>query len=108
MFEFDKFLADLKEQMTQLAKREFKENWQAAMKDGQDFLDNSKDKLQKYLKMLNNHEIDQDEFKSLAGHLGVQAEMEMLKQAGLKAARIDQFRTQAINLVISAAFKFIV
>jgi hypothetical protein len=108
MLEFDKFLADLEKQLAELAKSTFKENWQAAVKDGQDFLDQSKAKLQKYLKMLNNGEIDQDEFKSLAAGLSDLAEMEMLKQAGLKAAQIDQFRTQVINLVIDAAFKFIV
>ncbi len=93
MFEFDKFLATLKEQMAQLAKTNFgKENWQAALKDGQDFVDKSKADLQKWLKMLNNGEISQDEFKSLAAGLRDLAEMEMLKQAGLKAAQVDKFR----------------
>jgi hypothetical protein len=108
MLEFDKFLADLEKQMAEQAKSTFKENWQAAIKDGQDFLNNSKGKLQKYLTLLNNGDIDQDDFKSLAAGLSDLAEMEMLKQAGLKAAQIDQFRTQVINLVIDAAFKFIV
>ncbi len=108
MLEFDKFLTDLEKQMAELAKNTFKENWQAAMKDGQDFLNNSKTKLQKYLNLLNNGDIDQDDFKSLAAGLSDLAEMEMLKQAGLKAAQIDKFRAQVISLVIDAAFKFIV
>jgi len=107
MLEFDKFMADLKKQMGELAKNMFKENWQAATKDGQAFLDNSKDKLQKYLTMLNEGKIKEDEFKSLAAGLGDLAQMEMLKQAGLKAAQIDQFRISAVNLLIDTAFKFI-
>ena len=107
MLDFEKFMADLKKQMGELAKSMFKENWQAATEDGLDFLDNSKDKLQKYLKMLNDGEIDQDEFKSLTAGLGDLAKMEMLKQAGLEAARIDQFRISAINLLIDTAFRFI-
>ena len=107
MLDFEKFMADLKKQMGELAKSMFKENWQAATEDGLDFLDNSKDKLQKYLRMLNNGEIDQDEFKSLAAGLGDLGKMEMLRQAGLRAAQIDQFRIKAINLLIDTAFRFI-
>jgi hypothetical protein len=107
MLDFEKFMADLKKQMGELAKSMFKENWQAATKDGLDFLDNSKDKLQKYLEMLNSGEIDQAEFKSLAAGLGDLAKMEVLQQAGLEAARIDQFRISAINLLIDTAFTFI-
>ncbi|MFZ5449703.1 MAG: hypothetical protein ACOZFS_13810 [Thermodesulfobacteriota bacterium] len=109
MPEFDKFLQDLKEGMAQLAKDNFgKKNWQAALQDGQAFLEKSKADLQRWLKMLNNKEITQEEFKSLVEGLKDLAAMEALKQAGLKAAKIDKFRTQAINLLIDTAFKIII
>jgi hypothetical protein len=108
MLEFDKFYASLKEEMAQLVKKDFgKKNWQAALQDGQEFLDKSKADLQRWLKMLNNGEISTEEFKSLVEGLKDLAPMELLRQAGLKAAKIDKFRTQAINLLIDTAFKFI-
>jgi hypothetical protein len=108
MLDFTKFLADLEKQLAELAKNMFKENWQAAVKDGQDFLDTSKEKLQKYLLLLNNGDIDQDDFQSLIAGLSDLARMEMLKQAGLKAAQIDKFRIQVLALIIDVAFKIIV
>ena len=108
MLDFTKFLADLEKQLVELAKNMFTENWQAAVKDGQDFLDNSKEKLKKYLLLLNNGDIDQDDFQSLVAGLSDLAKMEMLKQAGLKAAQIDKFRIKVLALIIDAAFKFIV
>jgi hypothetical protein len=108
MLDFNKFLKDLMAQITQLAKDTVKENWQAAVKDGQNIVDKNEAKLQKWLILLNNGDIDQEDFKFLCGGLKDLAEMEALKQAGLKAAQIDQFRSQVIGLVIGTAFKFIV
>lgn len=108
MLEFNKFQASLKDEMAQLVKQDFaKENWQAGLQDGQAFLDKSKADLQRWMTRLNNKEISPEEFKSLAEGLKDLGQMEALKQAGLKAAKIDQFRTQAINLLIDVAFKFI-
>jgi hypothetical protein len=108
MFDFNKFLADLEKQLVELAKNTFQENWQAAVKDGLDFLENSQVKLEKYLLLLNNGDIDQDDFQSLIAGLSDLARMEMLEQAGLKAAQIDKFRIQLLAVIIDVAFKFIV
>jgi len=108
MLEFDKFLQALKAEMAQLAKDNFaKKNWQAALQDEQEFLDKSKADLQRWLKMLNNKELSPEDFKSLVEGLKDLAPMEALKQAGLKAAKLDHFRTQSINLLIDLTFKFI-
>jgi uncharacterized protein YecA (UPF0149 family) len=108
MLDFEKFLQSLKDQILQLAKDTVKENWQAAVQDGQNIVDKNEAKLQKWLTMLNNGDLDQEEFTFLCGGLKDLAEMEALRQAGLKAAQIDKFRTQLFALIIDAGFKFIV
>jgi hypothetical protein len=107
MADFQKLWQDLKEQITQLAKATVEENWQAAMQDGKDIVDKNEAKLQKWLTMLNQGQIDKEEFEFLCGGLKNLAEMEALRQAGLKAAQIDKFRTQLFALIIDTGFKFI-
>jgi hypothetical protein len=108
MLDFPKLWQDLIGQITQLAKDTVKEDWQAALQDGKDIVDKNEAKLQKWLTMLNQGQIDKEEFEFLCGGLKNLAEMEALKQAGLKAAQIDKFRTQLFALIIDTGFKFIV
>jgi hypothetical protein len=108
MLDFHKLWQDLIDQITQLAKDTVKEDWQAALQDGKDIVDKNEAKLQKWLTMLNQGQIDKEEFEFLCGGLKNLAEMEALKQVGLKAAQIDKFRTQLFALIIDTGFKFIV
>ncbi len=107
MLDFHKLWQEIIEQIKQLAKNTLKENWQAALQDGKDIVEKNATKLQKWLTMLNQGQIDQEEFEFLCGGLKNLAEMEALKQAGLKAAQIDKFRTQLFALIIDTGFKFI-
>ena len=107
MLDFQKLWKDLKEQITHLAKDTVTENWQAAVQDGKDIVDQSEAKLQKWLTMLNEGQLDKEEFEFLCGGLKNLAEMEALRQAGLKAGQIDKFRTQLFALIIDAGFKFV-
>jgi hypothetical protein len=108
MLDFHKLWQDLIDQITQLAKDTVKEDWQAALQDDKDIVDKNEAKLQKWLTMLNQGQIDKEEFEFLCGGLKNLAEMEALKQVGLKAAQIDKFRTQLFALIIDTGFKFIV
>jgi hypothetical protein len=107
MPDFQKLWKEIKEHLTQLAKDTVKENWQAAVQDGKDIVDKNEEKLQKWLTMLNQGQLDKEEFEFLCGGLKNLAEMEALKQVGLKAAQIDKFRTELFTLIIDTGFKFI-
>ena len=107
-FDFTKVWESLKDEIIQLAKTNFsQQDLQAALDDGKKFLDNNKNKLEQYLTQLNNHEIDEAEFKDLVGGLKALAQMTALHQAGVQAAKIQKFTTRAIDLLIGAAFKSI-
>ncbi len=107
MLDIHKLWQELIAQITQLAKDTLKANWQDALKDGKDIVDKNGAKLQKWLTLLNQGQIDKEEFEFLCGGLKNLAEMEALKQAGLKVAQIDKFRTQLFALIIDTSFKFI-
>jgi hypothetical protein len=107
MLDFPKLWKEILAQMTQLAKDTLKDNWQAAVQDGKDIVDKNEAKLQKWLTMLNQGQLDKEEFEFLCDGLKNLAEMEALRQVGLKAAQIDKFRAQLFALIIDTGFKFI-
>ncbi len=107
-FDINKVLNNFKDELVELAKANFSAaDLQAAKQDAQKFVDDNKDKLEKYLTLLNNHQIDEDEFKSLVGGLKDLAAMQALSTAGVQAAKIQKFVTRALDLLIGAAFKSI-
>ncbi len=100
---FDQFFETLNTGVVDIAKAEAADYLQQATDDGQKFLDDSKDKLIKWTKMLNDGELDQAEFASLVRGQKDLAAMHALKQAGMAAVRIDRIRVAVIDLIITAA-----
>ncbi len=100
---FDQFFDTLKTGVVDIAKTEAADFLQQATDDGKKFLDDSKDKIIKWTKMLADEQLDKDEFASLVRGQKDLAEMVALKQAGMAAVRIDRIRVAVIDLVIKAA-----
>ena len=100
---FDQFFETLKAGVVEIAKNEAADYLQQATDDGQQFLNDSKDKLIKWTNMRKNGDLDKDEFASLVRGQKDLAAMHALKQAGMAAVRIDRIRVAVIDLVITAA-----
>ena len=100
---FDQFFDTLKTGVVDIARTEAADFVQQATDDGKKFLDDSKDKLIEWTKMLEDGELDKAEFASLVRGQKDLAEMAALKQAGMAAIRIDRIRVAVIDLVITAA-----
>lgn len=100
---FDQFFETIKTGAVDIAKAEAADFVQQATDDGKQFLDDSKDKLIKWVKMLNDGDLDKAEFESLVRGQKDLAQMVALKQAGMAAIRIDRIRVAVIDLIITAA-----
>ena len=97
----------VEDQAKTLAQKLFKQYTQQAVGDVKDFLERSRDDLQRWIEELARKEIDKDEFESLVQGQSDLAEMHALKQAGLAAAQIDTFVNGLLDIVVSAAFSAI-
>ncbi len=104
MVEFDEFLNTLKDGVLDLAKQGLKGFREEALKDGQNFLEKSKEDLRRWTKLLASGELSQEDFEFLVLSKKDVAEMHALKQAGLALVRIDRFKSGLLNLVIETAF----
>jgi len=76
-----------------------------AESDAQAFLDRAEDKLRRRTQMLADGILDKDDFEDLAKGQMDLIEAFALTQAGVAAARLEQFRKDLIDLVVSTAFK---
>lgn len=76
-----------------------------ATADGQAFLDAQKLGFRKWTQQLVSGELSKADFTDLVAGVQDLAELVALKQAGLAAAKLDQFRADLVNLVVDTAFK---
>ncbi|WP_263784264.1 hypothetical protein [Salinibacter grassmerensis] len=103
MPDIDAFLDALRDEITDLAGTHLQEMQEAALKDGEAFLNQTQDNLKRWGRLLEQGELSQDEFESLVRGQKDLAEMEALKQAGLAAVRAEQFRDALIDRIIGTA-----
>jgi len=102
-FHFDQFFEVLKAGAVDIAKAEGKEFVKEATKDGKQFLDDLKDDLVRWTKLVEEKKLTKDEFKFLVNGQKDLAKMHALTQAGMAAVRIDRMRVALVDLVIKAA-----
>jgi len=100
---FDDLLDALKNEIVNLAESHFDEYREQAVTDGEAFLDATKEDLQRWTRLMDEGELSQHEFESLVRGKKDLAEMAALKQAGLAAARADQFRDAIIDRTVDTA-----
>ncbi|WP_103020845.1 hypothetical protein [Salinibacter altiplanensis] len=99
----DAFFDALRDEITDLAETHRQEMQEAALEDGEAFLNQTRDDLERWSRLLEQGELSQEEFESLVRGQKDLVEMEALKQAGLAAVRAEQFRDALINRIVGTA-----
>ncbi|WP_103030259.1 hypothetical protein [Salinibacter altiplanensis] len=99
----DAFFDALRDEITDLAETHLQEMQEAALEDGEAFLNQTRDDLERWSRLLEQGELSQEEFESLVRGQKDLVEMEALKQAGLAAVRAEQFRDALINRIVGTA-----
>lgn len=97
----------LKKSAVELAKGAFEDEFSSAKKDVQAFLDDSREKLERWTMLLLDKQLDKDEFEMLVKSLKTSAKMELLMQKGIAKIKVDKFLKSLLGLVIDTVFKVI-
>lgn len=99
--DFTAIVKQLETGLAQLASTSVKEYTKDATNDGIKMLDSLKSDLQAWTLQLANGDISAKDLEYLVNSKNSLIQMDALKQAGLAAVRIDQFKISAIQLVTS-------
>lgn len=105
MATFDEFLSELKTEIVELASYSWKNYEEAAINDGKDFVEKSKADLERWTKMLAQHDLSREDFEWLIVGKKDLAELVALKQQGLAKVALDRFTNGLIDTIVSTAFK---
>jgi hypothetical protein len=105
MADFNNFWESIKKGLEEVTEKNWKEFREAAEKDGNAFLDRTKEDLRRWTKLLAQGDLSQDDFEWLVAGKKDLAEMEALKQAGLALVRLERFQNALISLVVDTAFE---
>jgi hypothetical protein len=108
MADFSRFLEELTAKLTQLAEQQWTAYRAAAISDGTAFVEKIKADLERWVQLLASGALTKSDFAWLVQGTKDLAELQALEQAGLALARLDQFRTALLNLVINTAFSVLV
>lgn len=104
MGNFDEFLAVLKDKVSTLVS-ELKQYKDAAAKDANSFLEDTRADLERWTRLLARGELSRDEFQWLLSARLDLAKMVALKQAGLAKVRLDRFRKSLLDALTSTALR---
>lgn len=100
MPDFDAFFARLKEELVDLAESRLDALSDRAIQDGERFLDDSKEDLRRWTRLLEEGRLSEEDVASLVRGKKDLAEMAALKQAGLAAAEADRFRDALFDRIL--------
>ena len=103
MADFEKFFNTLKIRLEELIKKEWKDIIKEAEKDLKPFLDETKEDLRKWTKLLTEKKLPEDEFKFLMESKKDLLKLESLKQLGLAKVKIQMLQTTVIGLITDSA-----
>ena len=102
--EFDRFVELVEDGTKDLAKNTLRGYKDEALADAKVFLESSKDDARRWSKLLYKGELSQEDYEWLILSKKDVVELQILKDAGLTAVRIDRFKHALMNLVIDTAF----
>lgn len=105
--DFPELFDHLKDEISSLAKVSLKKYADEAKNDGLLLLTSMKEKLARWTVALANGDLTTEDFEWLVNSQKELVEMEALKQAGLGAIRVDQFKNSVLNMVVDTVFSFI-
>jgi hypothetical protein len=97
---FDQLFKDLSTEVASIAKDSLRDYEKEAKTDGQQAIDNIKNDLQQWTRELETGSITGEDLRCLLQEEEDLTKMIALKQAGLAAVHIDEFRNNIINMVV--------
>ena len=103
MADFNQIFNDIKNQVGAEAKTDLKEFSDQGKQDAQAFLEQSRDRLEKWMQLLADKQIDEDEFGWLVESQKAAAQMEALRKANAGQMQIEKFRDSVFQITINAA-----
>jgi hypothetical protein len=105
MATFDDFLDELKKEIADYAQGSWKDFKDAAVSDGNGFVQGLKEDLEVWTRELARGAISQEDFEWLVEGKKDLAELEALKRAGLAEARWEDFINGLTDVVVNTAVK---
>jgi hypothetical protein len=103
MADFNKIFNDIKDQLGVEAETDLKGFADQGKQDAQAFLAQSRSKLEKWMQLLADKQIDEDEFRWLVESQKAAAQMEALRKANAGTIQIEKFRDSALQIVVKTA-----
>jgi len=103
MPDFDEFVGALKDEIVDLAETHLDEVRDRALRDAEQFLDDSRDDLERWTRLMEEGKLSEEDVASLVRGKKDLAKMKALKQAGLTAAEIDRFRNALLDRIVGTA-----
>jgi len=91
MVDFNQLRDELKSALIGLGSKEWLSYRDAALRDGEAFLDKTRADLERWVRMLQSGQLTRDEFEWLLKAKRDLVEMEALKRTGLSKAALDDF-----------------
>ena len=108
MADFDKVFDDIKNQVGAEAETDLKQFFDQGKQDAQAFLDQSRDRLEKWMQLLADKQIDEDEFGWLVESQKAVAQMAALKKANAGTMQIEKFRDSVFQIIVNTAVPAII
>jgi hypothetical protein len=103
MANFNKVFDDIKDQVGAEAQTDLKEFSTQGKQDAEAFLNQSRGKLEKWMQLLADKKIDEDEFRWLVESQKAAAQMEALRKANAGTMQIEKFRDSVLQIVVNTA-----
>ncbi len=103
----DQLIQALESGVDSLAKSTLNDYLSQAKTDGENAIDDMKGNLQKWTLELESGVLTADDLAFLLKEQSALDEMTTLKQAGLAEVRVDQFKSDLINMITNTIFSFI-
>src|SRR5207247_11075031 len=104
----NKRLDDIKDQVGGMAEKDLKDFSSQGKQDAEAFLNQSRGKLEKWMQLLADKKIDEDEFRWLVESQKAAAQMEALRKANAGTMRIEKFRDSVLQIMVKTAIMAIV
>lgn len=105
--DFQEMFGHLKDDIITLAEVSLKRFANEAKTDALKLVEGMRDKLVRWTALLASGDLTTEDFEWLVNSQENLVEMHALKETGLAAIRIDQFKNSVLNLVVDTVFSFI-
>jgi hypothetical protein len=100
---FNEVFDDIKDQVDGLAEKDLKNFSSQGKQDADAFLNQSRGKLEKWMQLLADKKIDEDEFRWLVESQKAAAQMEALREANAGTMQVEKFRDSVLQIVVKVA-----